>query len=138
MLITRRMEFSASHLTRLADVDDVENRRIYGESAHPSGHGHNYVMEVTLEGEPDPVTGMIVDLKLMKQILNEHVVDDFDHRFLNYEVKPFDQVVPTVENIAVEMWRRLEPVMIQRSLKLHQIRLFETPDLYVEYQGTAQ
>jgi 6-pyruvoyltetrahydropterin/6-carboxytetrahydropterin synthase len=129
------MEFSASHRTLLAGRTPEENAALYGESAHPNGHGHNYVLEVSLEGEPDPVTGMIVDLKLMKELIHQQVVDDFDHRFLNYEVPPFDTVVPTLENIATVTWQRLEPALTQRGLKLHQVRLFETEDLFVEYRG---
>src|SRR5580658_10962255 len=102
MYITRKAEFSASHVCRLKDWSDEENRRAFGEDAHPHGHGHNYVVEVTLEGEPDPVTGMVFDLRELKEIINAEVVDPMDHRFLNHEVPPFDRVVPTTENIALE------------------------------------
>lgn len=135
MIITRRMEFSASHRTRLDHLSEEDNQRIYGASAHAAGHGHNYTLEVSLEGEPDPITGMIVDLKLMKDLINREVVDVMDHRFLNYEVEPFASIVPTTENIAVNIWNRLHPVLVERGLQLHQIRLYETPDLYVEYRG---
>src|ERR1700691_915463 len=109
MLITRRIEFSASHVCANPALPDEENRRLYGEAANPYGHGHNYVVEVTLEGDPDPVSGMVFDLKELKDLLNREVVAPYDHRFLNYEAPPFDQVVPTTENIAREIWRRLEP-----------------------------
>lgn len=135
MIITRRVDFSASHLTRLAHLSDEENRALYGESAHAGGHGHNYTLQVSLEGEPDAVTGMIVDLKLLKEILHREVVDDLDHRFLNYQVKPFDEIVPTVENITVEIWNRLEPVLKERNLRLQNVRLYETEDLWVDYRG---
>src|ERR1051325_9146453 len=100
MLITRKIEFSASHVCRNPALTDEENRRIYGLSANPKGHGHNYVVEVSLSGEPDPVTGMVLDLKELKDILNQEIVEPYDHRFLNYEVPPFDRVVPTTENLA--------------------------------------
>lgn len=134
MLITRKAEFSASHFTARPDWDERRNAEVYGDSANPLGHGHNYVLEVTLEGEPDPVTGMVVDLKDLKAILNERVVNAFDHRHLNHEVPPFDRVIPTTENIAREIWRRLAPAFVNGA-RLHQVRLWETEDLFVDYRG---
>ncbi len=135
MVITRKVEFSASHVCRNPALPDEENRKLYGAAANPHGHGHNYVLEVSLEGVPDPLTGMILDLKELKEILNREVVEPYDHRFLNYEVPPFDRVVPTAENIACDIWRRLEPRLAARGHRLHSIRLYETPDLYVDYAG---
>jgi 6-pyruvoyltetrahydropterin/6-carboxytetrahydropterin synthase len=135
MLITRKVEFSASHMCRNPELSEEENRRIYGQSANPHGHGHNYVVEVTLEGQPDRVTGMVLDLKELKEILNREVVEPYDHRFLNYEAPPFDRVTPTPENIAREIWRRLEPELSNGSRRLHAVRLYETPDLFVDYFG---
>jgi 6-pyruvoyltetrahydropterin/6-carboxytetrahydropterin synthase len=135
MIITRKVEFSASHVCRIPRLSEEENRRIYGASANPNGHGHNYVVEVSLQGEPDPVTGMVLDLKELKDLLNREVVAPYDHRFLNYEAPPFDQVVPTTENIAREIWRRLEPHLRAPAGRLHSIRLYETPDLFVDYFG---
>jgi 6-pyruvoyltetrahydropterin/6-carboxytetrahydropterin synthase len=134
MLITRRVEFSASHVCRKPELDDEANRALYGAAANPNGHGHNYQLEVTLEGEPDPITGMIFDLKELKDILNREIVEPMDHRFLNYEVPPFDRVVPTVENVAVEIWERLAP-RFQGPVRLASIRLYETDDLFVDYAG---
>jgi len=135
MLITRKVEFSASHICRLPQLSDEENRRIFGMAANPHGHGHNYVLEVSLEGDPDPVTGMVLDLKELKEILLRHVVEPYDHRFLNYEVPPFDRVVPTTENIARDIWQRLDPHLSDGRRRLHSIRVYETPDLYVDYYG---
>ncbi len=132
MIITRRVEFSASHICASPQLTPEENVRVYGEAANPHGHGHNYVLEVALEGEPDPVTGMIVDLKDVKQILNQEVVDPFDHRHLNFEVPPFDHIVPTTENIALEIWRRVAPHFAGTRATLKTVRLYETEDLYVE------
>ena len=134
MLITRKIEFSASHVCRNPGLSDEENRAIFGAAANPHGHGHNYAVEVTLAGDPDPVTGMVMDLKELKDILNREIVEPFDHRFLNYEVEPFDRVIPTAENIAIEIWRRIEPSL---SGKLHAVRVYETPDLYVDYLGES-
>ena len=135
MLITRKVEFSASHVCRSPRLTEEENRRLFGAAANPHGHGHNYVLEVSLEGEPDPVTGMVQDLKELKEILNREVVEPYDHRFLNYEVPPFDRVVPTVENIARDIWQRLEPKLSRPGRRLHAVRVYETPDLFVDYMG---
>ena len=135
MIITRKVEFSASHVCRRPELSDDENAELYGAAANRNGHGHNYVVEVGLEGQPDPVTGMVLDLKELKEILNREVVAPFDHRFLNYEAAPFDCVVPTTENIAREIWRRLEPHLRGERGRLHSVRLYETPDLFVDYFG---
>lgn len=137
MFITRKTEFSASHVCRLETLSDIQNRELFGEEAHRYGHGHNYVLEVSLEGEPDPVTGMIVDLKDVKDILDREIVARMDHRFLNYEVAPFDKVIPTTANIAQEIWKRLERQFAGADFRLARVRLFETPDLYVDVDGGA-
>lgn len=138
MLITRKAEFSASHFCRSASLSDEENAMLYGEESHPSGHGHNFVLEVSVEGEPDPITGMIIDLKELKDILEREVVLPMDHRFLNYEVEPFSRIVPTTANIAQEIWRRLEKQFRTAHFRLARVRLFETPDLYVDVLGQAR
>src|SRR6185437_9850194 len=135
MLITRKVEFSASHVCRNPGLSEEENRKLFGMAANPRGHGHNYVLEVTLSGDPDPVTGMVLDLKELKETLNRLVVDIYDHRFLNYEVPPFDRVVPTTENIARDIWQRLEPAIAGERRRLHGVRVYETPDLFVDYFG---
>jgi 6-pyruvoyltetrahydropterin/6-carboxytetrahydropterin synthase len=135
MIITRKVEFSASHVCRSPELSDAENERLYGPAANPRGHGHNYVVEVSLRGDPDPVTGMVMDLKELKEILNREVMDPYDHRFLNYEVPPFDRVVPTTENIARDIWGRLEPRLCNQRHRLHSVRVYETEDLFVDYFG---
>jgi 6-pyruvoyltetrahydropterin/6-carboxytetrahydropterin synthase len=135
MFITRKVEFSASHVCRNANLTDEENESLYGAAANPHGHGHNYVLEVTLEGSPDPVTGMVFDLKRLKEVLNREVVEPFDHRFLNREVPPFDHIIPTTENVAVEIWNRIEPQFRGPEARLHSIRVYETEDTYVDYFG---
>ncbi len=132
MFVTRKAEFSASHVCRIESLSDTQNREIFGEGANPSGHGHNYVVEVTVEGDPDPITGMVVDLKKLKRILEEEVVTPMDHRFLNYEVAPFDKIIPTAENVAHEIWRRVAPRISGPHTSLAKVRLFETADLYVD------
>jgi 6-pyruvoyltetrahydropterin/6-carboxytetrahydropterin synthase len=134
MLITRKAEFSASHCCRLDSLSDAQNRELFGEEANPNGHGHNYIVEVRVEGDPSPVTGMIVDLKELKDIIDREVVVPMDHRFLNYEVEPFDKTIPTTANIAREIWRRLDKRIVSGDFKLARVRLFETTDLYVDVQ----
>ena len=84
--ITRKIEFSAAHLYHNPKLSPEENRRIFGKCNNPHGHGHNYVLEVTVAGEPDPTTGMVLDLKELKDILQREIMERMDHRFLNYEV----------------------------------------------------
>lgn len=136
MYITRKAEFSASHACWRADWPAERNRAVYGAASSPRGHGHNFLIEVTLEGEPDPVTGMIVDLKLVKDIIQREVVDVYDHRFLNHEVAPFDQLTPTAENIAMDIWGRLDGCFAQGPARLRNVRLYETGDLFVDYAGS--
>jgi len=135
MLLTRKAEFSASHVCADPSRNDAENRALYGAASNSNGHGHNYVVEVTVEGEADPTTGMVFDLRELKQVINEEVVDPMDHRFLNREVPPFDRVVPTTENIAIEIWRRLQRRIDRNGVTLRNVRLYETGDLYVDYGG---
>ena len=134
MVITRKVEFSASHLCYHPGLSEERNRAIYGPAANKNGHGHNYILEVSLDGSPDPITGMVFDLKALKDVLNQQVVDPMDHRFLNYEVPPFDKVVPTVENVAIEIWHRLTR-HFNGNVRLKNVRLYETEDLYVDYSG---
>src|ERR1700749_2101425 len=105
---TRKAEFSASHYYHNPEFTPEENRRIFGKCNNPNGHGHNYTLEVTVKGEVHPQSGFVVDLKTMKEVLNREVLDAFDHRFLNKEVPEFFKALPTTENIAVAVWKRLE------------------------------
>lgn len=140
MIISKKVEFSASHICRSPQLSDSENERIYGAAANPLGHGHNYILEVAIEGVPEPVTGMILDLKHLKDILEAKVLNVYDHRLLNREVAPFDCllpiVVPTVENIAIDIWNRLEDhIDASGRAKLYSVRVHETNELFVEYRG---
>ena len=132
MVITRKAEFSASHVCRIDSLSDTENHELFGEEAHPNGHGHNYILEVSVEGKVDPITGMVMNLKELKDILDEEIVEPMDHRFLNREVPPFDKVVPTTANLAKEIWRRLENRFARSGKALVRVRVHETPELYVD------
>ena len=93
MVISKKVEFSASHICRSPQLTDAENEQVYGPAANPLGHGHNYIVEVAIEGDPDPITGMILDLKRLKELLEDKVLNVYDHRLLNREVEPFDHIV---------------------------------------------
>jgi len=131
--LTRKCEFSASHFYHNPQWSEEQNRRAFGKCANLNGHGHNYTLEVTVKGEIDPVTGFVVDLKELKNILNREVVDAMDHRHLNKEVPEFATRIPTSENIAVAIWQRLDQRL--NVAKLHRVRLYELPDLFVDYYG---
>ncbi|HEU5021820.1 MAG TPA: 6-carboxytetrahydropterin synthase [Bryobacteraceae bacterium] len=136
MIISKKVEFSASHICRSPRLTEEENRRIYGEAANPRSHGHNYIVEVAIEGEPDAVTGMILDLKRLKDLLEERVLSVYDHRLLNREVAAFESIVPTVENIAIDIWGRIEnEIDATGRARLYSVRVQETDDLAVEYRG---
>jgi 6-pyruvoyltetrahydropterin/6-carboxytetrahydropterin synthase len=128
--LTRKLEFSASHRYHNPALSAEENRRIFGKCNNPHGHGHNYTLEVTVEGEPDPVSGMVLDLKELKAILEREITERMDHRFLNYEVEELKGQIPTCENIARVIWKLLEPKITQG--RLHKVRLYESADIFAE------
>jgi 6-pyruvoyltetrahydropterin/6-carboxytetrahydropterin synthase len=131
--VTRRVHFSAGHRLHNPDFSDSENRETYGLCNNPSGHGHNYELEVTVEGEVDPATGYVMDLKRLKSLLGEAVLSDLDHANLNVDVDWLRGVIPTTENLAVAIWRRLEGGL--PGVRLVSVRLWETERNSVEYRG---
>ncbi len=134
--LTRKAEFSASHYYHNPEWTPEENLRVFGKCANLNGHGHNYTLEVTVAGAVDAVTGFVIDLKLLKEILNREVLDDFDHRHINKEVPEFASRVPTTENLAVAIWSRLESHL--HPARLYRVRLYEQPDLFVDYYGEEE
>lgn len=134
ILLTRKAEFSASHYYWVNEWSEEENRRAFGKCANRNGHGHNYSIEVTLAGEVNPTTGFVVDLKQLKDVLEQEVVAVYDHRHLNLEVPEFKTALPTTENIAAAVWRRLQG-KIPGNARLHRVRVYETPDLFADYYG---
>ncbi|MGZ4787228.1 MAG: 6-pyruvoyl trahydropterin synthase family protein [Terriglobales bacterium] len=132
--LTRKVEFAASHVYHNPAFSPEENRRVFGKCNNPNGHGHNYTLEVTVKGEVDGETGFVLDLKDLKEILNREVMDVFDHRHLNKEVPEFATQIPTTENIAISIWNRISP-KLNRGTHMHRVRVYETPDLFVDYYG---
>lgn len=133
--LTRKAEFSAAHHYHSPEFSAEENRRIFGKCNNLDGHGHNYTLELTVKGEVDPKTGFVINLVDLKEILNREVMDVFDHRHLNKEVPEFAKEIPTTENIAISIWRRVEPKVKGLKARVHRVRLYETPDLFVDFYG---
>lgn len=133
ILLTRKAEFSAAHFYWVEGWSAEENARVFGKCANRQGHGHNYTLEVTVAGEIDPVTGFVVDLKELKEILEREVISVYDHRHLNLEVEEFKTMLPTTENIAVAVWRRL--VGKVPGARLHRVRVWEMADLFADFYG---
>jgi 6-pyruvoyltetrahydropterin/6-carboxytetrahydropterin synthase len=138
ILLTRRVTFSASHYYWNDAWTPEKNAQVFGRCANRNGHGHNYVLEVTLAGEPDPVTGFVVDLRWLKDAIEHEVLAAWDHRHLNLEAPEFAHKNPTTENLAIAAWKRLEPaVMAAGGARLDRVRIYETPEIFAEYRGEA-
>jgi 6-pyruvoyltetrahydropterin/6-carboxytetrahydropterin synthase len=140
IFLTRRATFAASHYYWNDGWSREENERMFGKCANRNGHGHNYTLEVTVAGEPDPLTGFVVDLKWLKDVMEQGVLADFDHRHLNLEVAEFGpgKLIPTTENIAIAAWQRLEPVVnAVKGARLNRIRVHESSEIFAEYRGGA-
>ena len=131
--VTRRLHFSAAHRLHSQELNEKKNQEIYGLCNNPLGHGHNYEIKVTVAGEPDPKTGMVIDLKELKDIVNEHVVEKVDHKHLNHDVEFMRGVIPTAENIAVVFWDILKDKF--KNCELTEIKLYETPRNIAIYKG---
>jgi 6-pyruvoyltetrahydropterin/6-carboxytetrahydropterin synthase len=132
--LTRRYSFAASHRLHSDQMSEAENQTLYGKCNNPYGHGHNYVVEVTLAGVVDPATGMIANLADLDAYVQENVLADFDHRYLNEEIPAFKNVVPTTENLCIEIYNRLKGFA---GAKLDRVRIEETSRNSFEYAGNA-
>ena len=132
ILITKKFEFSASHRYWVNKWTKEKNETIFGLCTSPYGHGHNYELHVTISGEVDPVTGMIINLSDLKKYVNK-VLEEFDHKYLNLDTPYFKDQVPTTENIAKILFERIDRILQGGGkFMLHRIRLYEKSDLYVE------
>jgi 6-pyruvoyltetrahydropterin/6-carboxytetrahydropterin synthase len=129
--VYRKEHFNAAHRLFRPDLSAQENERLFGKCALPNYHGHNYELIVKVTGEPDPITGYVVDMKWISDLVQEKVIERFDHRNLNLDTQEFNELNPTAENIAIVIYDLLRPhVLAQHDL---QIRLYETPRNFVEY-----
>jgi 6-pyruvoyltetrahydropterin/6-carboxytetrahydropterin synthase len=130
--VTRRVHFNAAHRLHNPALSDEENRRTFGRCNNPNYHGHNYELEVSVEGNIDPTTGFVADLEVVKRIVEERVVSCLDHTNLNLDVPHFADVNPTAENIVIYIWQLLEGHL---PGKLNRLVLWETPRNHVVYEG---
>lgn len=126
--LTVKTHFSAAHRLAIPSLSFEENQEIYGKCARPNGHGHNYHLEVTVAGEIDARTGMLVDLGALQNVIDEYVVEPFDHTFLNKDIAYFAEVVPTAENIAVRIADLLRSPIKEIGAELDKIKLIESPN----------
>lgn len=135
MLISvfRKAHFNAAHRLHNPNLSEEENKRLFGLCNNPSYHGHNYALEVKVTGEIDPVTGYVIDTKILKDIIQREIHDRFDHRNLNEDTVEFKTLNPTAENIVVVIWDLLRP-HIDSKLQLS-LRLYETENNFVEFNG---
>jgi 6-pyruvoyltetrahydropterin/6-carboxytetrahydropterin synthase len=135
MQLTRRVRFSAAHRYHRPEWSDARNREVFGPCANPHGHGHDYLIEATVEGEVDPITGFCADLGALDAVLREEVTEKLDHQHLNHAVPEFAPggLVPTSENILLLLWPRIAARV--GGARLVRLRLHETADFHVDYTG---
>lgn len=131
--LTRRTTFSAAHRLWSNHLTEEENVALYDKCANPNGHGHNYILEVTVRGNPEPRTGMVLNLTDLKQVINEHVIDRVDHKHLNYDVPWLEGSIPTTEMLVIKFWERLEGALPQGLL--YEVKLYETDNNIASYRG---
>ena len=131
--VTRKAHFSAAHRLYNPTFSDERNEATFDKCNNPRGHGHNYTIEVTVAGIPDPLTGYVIDLKKLSALMDEYIIEKVDHKHLNYDVPELQGIIPTAENIALVFWQMLEPKIYDG--KLHSIKVFESDNNFVEYKG---
>lgn len=131
--ITRRETFSAAHRLFRPELSDEENFQLFGKCSNPNWHGHNYILEVTVAGEIDPKTGFVLDIKELKKIIKENVIDYVDHKNLNLDTEFLKGLMPTSENICIAIWNQLYNKIPKG--KLYSVKLYETENNYFEYRG---
>lgn len=134
MYLTRSEHFNAAHKLYNPNWSPEENESVFGKCANENWHGHNYELLVTVKGIPDPGTGFVFDVKRLSTIIKEHIIEKLDHRNLNLDVEFMRGQMCSTENLAIAIWQQLEP-HLPASVKLHAIKLYETPRIYVEYFG---
>lgn len=133
VFITRREQFSAAHRLFNPAWDEAENARVFGQDANPNGHGHTYTLEVTVRGTVDPATGMVMDLRLLRDVIRRTLIAKLDHANLNVDVDFLQGIIPSAENIVIACWRQLE--MVLGRGRLYRLRLWESENNSVEYYG---
>ena len=132
--ITRIERFNAAHKLFNPKWSKEQNEIVFGKCANENWHGHNFELHVTISGTPDPDTGFVYDVKKLSKIINEHVIEKLDHKNLNLDVDFMKDKLCSIENLIVGIWNELHP-HLPPAVKLHALRLYETPKIYVEYFG---
>jgi len=133
IVITRRVHFNAAHRLHNPEFSDAWNKATYGVCNNPNWHGHNYELEVSVVGEPDPRTGYVCDLSDLKRLLTEVIVNRCDHRNLNLEVDFLEGVIPTTENLVIAFWNEIAPKL--KAGRLQRVRLYESDRNFADYYG---
>lgn len=131
--ITRKESFNAAHKLARPDWSEEKNLAVFGKCSNPNWHGHNYELFVTVKGEPDPETGFLVDLKVLKQIIQTQIIEKIDHRNINLDVDFMQNKMASTEILAIEIWNQLFPHI--KGAELHSVKLYETQNNFVEYFG---
>lgn len=131
--VTRRLTFNAAHRVHNPELSDLENARLFGKCNNPNWHGHNYVLEVSVRGQVEDRTGYVMDIARLKEVVTREIVDKVDHRNLNLDVDFMRGVIPTTENLVVEIWRILSPIVAPAQLA--QLKLWESENNSVVYAG---
>jgi 6-pyruvoyltetrahydropterin/6-carboxytetrahydropterin synthase len=131
--VTRKAHFSAAHRLYNPTFSDERNEATFDKCNNPMGHGHNYTIEVTVAGIPDPLTGYVIDLKKLSALMEEFIIEKVDHKHLNYDVAELHGIIPTAENISLVFWQMLEPMITDG--KLYSIKVYESDNNFVEYRG---
>lgn len=135
IFLTRRERFSAAHRMFRQDWSDEKNRDVFGKCSNPNWHGHNYILWVTIKGEPSDNHGFVININILKQIIHEKVIDKIDHRNINLDVDFMKGKIATTENLAIAIWNELkEPVELEGA-HLYCIKIEETENNYIEYYG---
>lgn len=132
--LTRIEHFNAAHKLFNPNWTIEQNEAVFGKCANTNWHGHNYDLYVTFKGNPDPDTGFVYDVKILSELIKTHIIEQVDHKNLNLDVPFMKGKMCSTENLAIEIWNQLHPHM-PAGVKLHCIKLYETPRIYVEYFG---
>lgn len=133
--VTRKEHFNAAHKLYRPEWSLEKNKDVFGKCANPNWHGHNYNLFVTVKGIPDAMTGFVIDLKEMSDIIKNDVIEELDHKNLNLDVPFLKDIMASTENLAIEIWKILAPKLNRENCTLHAIKLYETDNNFVEYLG---
>lgn len=133
--LTRVENFNAAHKLSNPDWSQAKNKEVFGKCANENWHGHNYELHVTVKGEPNPETGFVFNAKTLGDFIKLHIIEKLDHKNLNLDVDFMQGKMTSAENLAIEIWKELQPKIREKGIELHCIRLHETPKIYVEYFG---